>query len=69
MEPDADFNLLKYPDKEQTKEEIRDLTMLTDILPTVFHGAITAGVRARRLAADEADFEAKAHHRRSKHDE
>jgi glutathione-independent formaldehyde dehydrogenase len=46
MVPYADFNLLKFPDKEQAKEKIRDLTMLTDILSTGFHGAITAGVRA-----------------------
>lgn len=48
---------------------IRDLPLRTDILPTGFHGEIAAGVRARRLAADEVGLEAKAHHRRSKHDE
>jgi glutathione-independent formaldehyde dehydrogenase len=44
MVPYADFNLLKFPDKEQALSKIRDLTMLTDILPTGFHGAVSAGV-------------------------
>src|ERR1700710_2941703 len=44
MVPYADFNLIKFPDKEQALSKIRDLTMLTDILPTGFHGAVTAGV-------------------------
>jgi glutathione-independent formaldehyde dehydrogenase len=44
MVPYADFNLLKFPDKEQARAKIRDLTMLSDILPTGFHGAVTAGV-------------------------
>src|SRR5690242_1810092 len=42
--PYADFNLLKFPNKEQALSKIRDLTMLSDILPTGFHGAVTAGV-------------------------
>src|ERR1700761_8934778 len=42
--PYADFNLLKFPDKEQALSKITDLTMLSDILPTGFHGARTAGV-------------------------
>jgi glutathione-independent formaldehyde dehydrogenase len=42
--PYADFNLLKFPDREQAMEKIRDLTMLSDILPTGFHGAVEAGV-------------------------
>jgi glutathione-independent formaldehyde dehydrogenase len=42
--PYADFNLLKFPDKEQAMEKITDLTMLSDILPTGFHGARSAGV-------------------------
>src|SRR5438309_4026971 len=42
--PYADFNLIKFPDKAQAMEKILDLTMLSDILPTDFHGAITAGV-------------------------
>ena len=40
----ADFNLLKFPDKPQAVEKIRDLTCLSDILPTGFHGAVTAKV-------------------------
>jgi glutathione-independent formaldehyde dehydrogenase len=44
MVPYADFNLLKFPDNEQALAYIRDLTMLSDIFPTGFHGAITAGV-------------------------
>ena len=44
MVPYADFNLLKFPDKGQAMSKIRDLTMLSDILPTGFHGAVTAGV-------------------------
>ena len=42
--PYADWNLLKFPDKEQAMEKILDLTMLSDIFPTGFHGAYTAGV-------------------------
>lgn len=44
MVPYADFNLLKFPDKDQALEKIRDLTMLSDIFPTGYHGAVTAGV-------------------------
>lgn len=42
--PYADFNLLKFPDKAQALAKIRDLTLLSDIFPTGFHGAVTAGV-------------------------
>jgi glutathione-independent formaldehyde dehydrogenase len=42
--PYADWNLLKFPDRDQALEKILDLTMLSDILPTGFHGAVTAGV-------------------------
>lgn len=42
--PYADFNLLKFPDRDQALAKIRDLTMLSDILPTGFHGALKAGV-------------------------
>ena len=38
MVPYADFNLLKFPDKDQALSKIMDLTMLTDILPTGFRG-------------------------------
>ena len=44
MVPYADFNLLKFPNKDQAMEKIRDLTMLSDIFPTGFHGAVKAGV-------------------------
>jgi glutathione-independent formaldehyde dehydrogenase len=44
MVPYADFNLLKFPDRAQALEKIRDLTCLTDILPTGFHGAVEAKV-------------------------
>lgn len=43
--PWADFQLLKFPDKAQAMEKITDLTMLSDILPTGFHGCYTADVR------------------------
>ena len=44
MVPYADFNLLKFPDRDQAMEKIHDLTMLSDIFPTGYHGAVTAGV-------------------------
>lgn len=44
MVPYADFNLLKFPDRAQAIEKIRDLTCLSDILPTGYHGVVTAGV-------------------------
>ncbi len=44
MVPYADFNLLKFPDKAQAMAKIKDLTLLSDILPTGYHGAVTAGV-------------------------
>jgi len=43
--PYADWNLLKFPDSDQAMEKIMDLTMLSDIFPTGYHGAVTAGVR------------------------
>src|ERR671935_2123846 len=46
MVPYADFNLLKFPDRDQAMEKILDLTMLSDIFPTGFHGAYTAGVKS-----------------------
>jgi glutathione-independent formaldehyde dehydrogenase len=46
MVPYADWNLLKFPDKDQAMEKILDLTMLSDIFPTGYHGAVTAGVRS-----------------------
>ncbi|HCJ33250.1 MAG TPA: formaldehyde dehydrogenase, glutathione-independent, partial [Ktedonobacter sp.] len=44
MVPYADWNLLKFPDRAQAMEKIKDLTMLSDIFPTGYHGAFTAGV-------------------------
>jgi len=44
MCPYADFNLLKFPDKARAMAKIRDLTLLSDIFPTGYHGAVTAGV-------------------------
>ena len=44
MVPYADWNLLKFPDKAQALEKIRDLTCLSDILPTGYHGCVSAGV-------------------------
>jgi len=44
MVPYADFNLIKFPNKEKALAKIRDLTMLSDIFPTGYHGAVTAGV-------------------------
>jgi len=44
MVPWADWNLLKFPDKDQAMEKIESLALISDILPTAFHGAVTAGV-------------------------
>ncbi len=44
MVPYADFNLLKFPERDQAMEKIKDLTMLSDIFPSRYHGAFTAGV-------------------------
>jgi glutathione-independent formaldehyde dehydrogenase len=44
MVPYADFNLLRFPDKDRAMSKIRDLTCLSDILPTGYHGAVSAGV-------------------------
>lgn len=46
MVPYADFNLLKFPDKIEAMDKILDLACLSDILPTGFHGCISAGVKA-----------------------
>ena len=42
--PYADWNALKFPDRDQAMEKILDLAMLSDIFPTGYHGAIGAGV-------------------------
>src|ERR1700704_5771633 len=44
MVPYADFNLLKFPDRDRAMAKIRDLTLLSDLFPTGYHGAVTAGV-------------------------
>ncbi|GMV81579.1 MAG: alcohol dehydrogenase [Planctomycetota bacterium] len=55
MVPYADFNLLKLaasdpkrdkglPDRDTAMAKIKDLALLSDIFPTGFHGAFTAGV-------------------------
>lgn len=44
MVPYADFNLIKFPDKAKAMSKIRDLTLLSDIFPTGYHGAVSAGV-------------------------
>lgn len=44
MVPYVDFQLLEFPDREQSLEKILDLTTLSDIFPTGYHGAISAGV-------------------------
>jgi glutathione-independent formaldehyde dehydrogenase len=44
MTPYADFNLLKFPNKDRAMAKIKDLALLSDIFPTGFHGAVTAGV-------------------------
>ncbi len=42
--PYADFNLLKLPHRDRTMPKIKDITLLSDIFPTGYHGAVTAGV-------------------------
>ncbi len=44
MVPYADFNLLRFPDRDQALAKIKDLTLLSDIFPTGYHGAVSAGV-------------------------
>lgn len=44
MVPYADWNLLKFPDKDKAMAKIKSLTCLSDIFPTGYHGAVTAGV-------------------------
>src|SRR5437899_50322 len=50
MVPYADFNLLKFPNKDQAMAKIKDLTLLSDIFPTGYHGAVTAGVGPGMIA-------------------
>ena len=44
MVPYADFNLIKFPDRDRAMAKIKDLTLLSDIFPTGYHGAVQAGV-------------------------
>jgi glutathione-independent formaldehyde dehydrogenase len=44
MVPYADWNLLRFPDKDRAMAKILDLAMLADIFPTGYHGCVTAGV-------------------------
>jgi glutathione-independent formaldehyde dehydrogenase len=44
MIPYADWNALRFPDKDAAMARIRDLTMLSDIFPTGYHGCVSAGV-------------------------
>lgn len=44
MVPYADFNLLAFPDRDRALDKIQDLTLLSDIFPTGFHGCVSAGV-------------------------
>ncbi len=48
--PYADFNLLKFPNKDQAMAKIADLALLSDIFPTGYHGAVTAGVTTGTIA-------------------
>lgn len=43
--PYADFMLMPFPDAAQAMERIRELTLLSDILPTGYHGCVSAGVK------------------------
>jgi len=46
MVPFADWNCLKFPEhyKDKIWDKMLDLALITDVLPTAYHGAITAGV-------------------------
>ena len=43
MVPYADFNLIKFPNKEKAMAKIQDLTLLSDIFPTGYHGCGPGG--------------------------
>ena len=43
--PYADYMLMKFSDRALVMEKIRDLTLISDILPTGFHGCVSAGVK------------------------
>ncbi|HEY7483997.1 MAG TPA: formaldehyde dehydrogenase, glutathione-independent [Streptosporangiaceae bacterium] len=49
--PYADWNCLKFPgDRDTIMAKIQDLAMLSDIFPTGYHGAVTAGVGTGSIA-------------------
>ncbi len=56
MVPYADWNLLPFPDKDQAMEKIRDLTLLSDILPTGFNGLMEAGAKVFFTRSSRARF-------------
>ncbi|MFE4911097.1 hypothetical protein ACFRCX_06000 [Streptomyces sp. NPDC056652] len=43
--PYADFQLLRFPDRDQAMAKMRDLALLSDILSTAFHGLMEAGAK------------------------
>src|SRR5690625_1982633 len=45
MVPYADFQLLVFPDRDVAMQKVLDLTMLSDIFPTGYHCAYSAGVK------------------------
>jgi hypothetical protein len=49
--PYADWNLLRFPDRDLALAKIRDLAMLSDIFPTGYHGAYTGSVASGRRVA------------------
>jgi glutathione-independent formaldehyde dehydrogenase len=51
--PYADFNLLRYPHRDEALERLLDFALLADLFPTGYHGALSAGVvtGARALVA------------------
>src|SRR5262250_3598230 len=44
MVPYADFNVLKFPDRDRAMSKITDLALLSDIFPTGYDGAFRARV-------------------------
>src|SRR5215469_7769425 len=44
MVPYADFNVLKFPDRDKAMSKIKDLALLSDIFPTGYDGAFRARV-------------------------
>src|SRR5579883_1103465 len=56
MVPYADFNVLKFRDKDQAMAKIKDLTLLSDIFPTGYHGAVSVGDMIPERLAQAASF-------------